>query len=170
MTADEQGREGVGRGSAWANVVLCASILLLFGYGVKRVSDAADPVSLLNPERQVGQVVKEFGDYLRLDNYWFELNQVSKVVTARFTITNGSDAELRDFIISCDYRDREGNYHGRGKWVVYDTLGEHHQKNYVVSEKRYISHRVTPDSIACRIIDAEIIRAGTSPEQAGSTH
>ena len=170
MTADEGRRKSTNRASIWANVVLCICILLVLGYGVKRVSEAAGPISLLNPEIKVSPAIEALDDYLRLDNYWFELNQVSNVVAARFTITNGSDAELRDFVISCDYRDREGNYHGRGKWFIYETLGEHHQQNYEVREKRYISHRTTPDSITCRIIDAEILRNATAPEHAGNAH
>ena len=67
-------------------------------------------------------------------------------------LANDSDADIIDPVISCDYLDREGTSHGRGKWVIYDRLdtGEHH--DYTIRDKRYVSHRAREDSIVCRIV------------------
>ena len=91
------------------------------------------------------------------------------MIKASFSLTNLSAGEIRDIHISCDYKDRAGNYHGRGKWVIYDRLEPGHQARFQSTDKRYISHRTTPDSIVCRIIDTGPQNgAGTSDDTTGN--
>lgn len=168
MIANGQNISRTARSAVWANVVLCIFILLAVGYGVKRVHDAPGIAAFLNPGVTKSPGVESLGHNLRLDEYHFELNQVTKMVNASFTISNDSDVPIQDIGISCDFQDRSGNHHGRGKWVVHDTLGAHTQHQYQIQDKRYISHRATPDSIVCRIVDTGAI--GGNNDSRGSTH
>ena len=56
----------------WANIFLCALIFLAIGFAVKRVSEAADLVTLINPEVQASPRA----GLVSLDSYRFEINRV----------------------------------------------------------------------------------------------
>ena len=133
----------------WANIFLCALIFLAIGFAVKRVSEAADLVTLINPEVQASPRA----GLVSLDSYRFEINRVTRQVQADFTLTSKAPVLLRDIVIYCDLEDRSGEHRGSGKWVVYDSLAAESSQNFKLQDKRFISHRVNPDSIRCRVID-----------------
>ncbi len=133
----------------WANIILCALIFLAIGFAVKRVSEAADLVTLINPEVQASPRAEQ----VSLDSYRFDINRVTRQVQASFTLTNKSAALLRDIVIYCDLEDRSGEHQGSGKWVIFDSLAAESSQNFELRDKRFIPHRVTPDSIKCRVID-----------------
>jgi len=150
----------------WANVLLCAIIFLLIGYGVKRVSEVSDVVALFNPE----VIPRPPARLLILDSYKFEWNQLTRQVKADFSLTNNSDASMRDMLIYCDLQDRSGEHRGSGRWVIYDSISPKSSQHYVVEDKRYISHMVTPDSIICRIIDARTAGVAVASHESGANH
>ncbi len=133
----------------WANIFLCILIFLAIGFAVKRVSEAADLVTMINPEVQASPRA----ELVSLDAYRFEINRVTRQVQADFTLTSKSGASLRDTVIYCDLQDRSGERWGSGKWVIYASLAAETSHNFELQDKRFISHRVTPDSIRCRVID-----------------
>lgn len=134
----------------WANFFLCCLIFLVIGFSVKRVSEASDLVTLINPEVQAGP----HAGLVSLVSYRFEINRVTRQVQADFTLANKSAAALRDIVIYCDLKDSAGEHRGSGKWVVYDSLAAGTAQEFEIQDKRYISHRVNPDTITCRVIDA----------------
>jgi hypothetical protein len=150
----------------WANILLCGIIFLCIGYGVKRVSEASDVVALFNPE----VVSSPRAGLMNLDSYTFEWNQLTRQVKADFSLTNNSDTSMRDMLIYCDLQDRSGVHRGSGRWVIYDSISAKSSQNYVVEDKRYISHMVTPDSISCRIIDARTAGVSIASHGSGTNH
>lgn len=151
----------------WANTVLCLAIFLVIGLGVKKLAEAPDVVALLNPEIRPSTRVVSLGDLLSLDGYHFELNRVTRQVSAEFSVSNGWTGSLRDIVVYCDLQDRSGEHRGSGRWVIYDTIAANSSYHGVVEDKRYISHLVNPDSITCRIVEAK--PAGAMIASHGST-
>lgn len=137
----------------WANFLLCLIIASLIGYGIKQIADASDVVDLFNPEIEPTSAVKVLAEQVKLDSYRFALNQESKRVRAEFSMTNGSSQPVYNVVISCILKDRMGEKRGSGKWVLYDTLAALHSEHFVIEDKRYVSHLVSPDSITCKIVD-----------------
>ncbi|NNK96763.1 MAG: hypothetical protein HKP41_20625 [Desulfobacterales bacterium] len=137
----------------WANFLLCLIIACLIGYGIKQIADASDVVDLFNPEIQPSSDAKALADQVTLDSYRFELNQESKRIRAEFSMTNSSSQPVYNVVISCILKDKTGEKRGSGKWVLYETLAPLHSEHFIIEDKRYVSHLVRPDTIACKIVD-----------------
>ncbi len=150
----------------WANFFLCFLIFLAVAFAVKRISEASDLVTLINPEVQA----TPHAGLVSLESYRFEINRVTRQVQADFTLINKSAVLVRDIVISCDLKDRSGEHWGNGEWIIYDSLAPETSKDFEIKDKRYISHRVTPDSITCRVIDARPSAATVASAEHNSGH
>jgi len=133
-----------------ANVVLCLIIFLVVGYGVKRVTEAGGIVELLSAGAPADAHAAATESVV-LERAKFELNQITKQVTATFVLANRSGEEVRDVRIDCRLLARDGQNWGTGRWVVYGKIAAHQQLERTIVDQRYISHRVTADSITCQV-------------------
>ena len=137
----------------WANIVLCLVIFGIIAFGIQKVASAPDFISFLNPEATVNERVRALEHDVVLEQYNIGINQVSKEAKAHFKISNKSESAISNIELSCTYHDRQGIYWGRGTWVVYDKIESGAVGNVMLTDKRYISYRVTPDTIKCSIVD-----------------
>ena len=55
----------------WANSVICLIILLVLVYGVKRIAEAPDLVSLFNPEVEISSEAAALEDKVILERVHF---------------------------------------------------------------------------------------------------
>ncbi len=155
----------------WANLGLCLIIFLLIGYGINRVAEAPDLVSLLDPGIVPNPRVEQLGQQLELADYRFDLHQVGNRVRAEFTLVNGGSHPLRDIGISCEFYDHTGEKRGRGHWVIYDTVEPGSTKRYELVDQRYISHLAAPEAGVCHIVDVLSASGRLIAEhQAGTGH
>lgn len=136
-----------------ANVALCLVILLLVGYGIKRVAEAPDIVGLLEQSVRPGPRVATIGAQLELVDYRFALHQVGNRVHAAFTLANNGDRHVRDPVIACELFDRSGERRGVDRWFIYDTVPARSEQNYMLEKQHYVSHLVDPEAVTCRIVD-----------------
>lgn len=139
----------------WANLVIC---LVFFGaivFGARLAVEADGLVDLFNPEPVVSARAEAFHDSVRLEKAEFELNQVTKEVSASFELVNHSPVAVRDIEISCDFNTPDQDFMGRGRWIVYQTLEPGSSDRYRIRDRRYISHRVRPETISCAIVELE---------------
>ena len=137
---------------------------MVFVYGVKRIAQAPDLVSLFNPEAAISGEASALKDKVTVDGVQLNINQVTKQVKAAFELSNRSDMSIKDISISCDFHDSNGEFRGRGRWKIYETLPANHSDRYVLTDRRYISYLVRPEQTACKIVD--VVTSGASIQSA----
>ncbi len=137
----------------WANSVICLIILLVLVYGVKRIAEAPDLVSLFNPEVEISSEAAALEDKVILERVQLNINQVTKQVKATFELTNRSSMSISDVSISCDFYDNNAQFWGRGSWKIYQTLRSNQSERYVLTDKRYISYLARGEQTVCKIVD-----------------
>lgn len=151
-----------------ANVIVTLIVLIVFVYGVKRITEAPDLVSLLNPEVEISSEVDVLKDKVLLETFRLNINQATKIVEATFELNNKSHNTLSDVTISCDFHDYNGKFWGRGSWKIYETLPPNYSNQYVLEDKRYISHRAREEQTSCKIVD--FISSGESSISDDKSH
>jgi hypothetical protein len=156
------------RKKQWANVIVTLIVLIVFVYGVKRIAEAPDLVSLFNPEVEISSEVGALKDKVLLETFRLSINQATKIVEATFELNNKSHHTVSDVTISCDFHDNNGEFWGRGNWKIYETLPPNYSTHYVLEDKRYISHRAIEEQTSCKIVD--FISSGESSISDGKSH
>ncbi len=151
----------------WANIVIVLVGLSVIALGVKRFAEAPDIVSLFNPEVAVSNTVEILGNTVDIDSAVLNINQVSKRVKAVFILTNRSARTVRDISISCNFYNDNGDFWGRGRWNILQTLEPGRSDRYVVSDTRYISHNAIADKSVCKIVDLSLLGDGVKPKDSG---
>lgn len=152
----------------WANVIITLIVLIVFVYGVKRIAEAPDFVSLFNPEVEISSDVEALKDKVLLEMFRLSINQATKIVKATFELNNKSHNTVGDVTISCDFHDNSGEFWGRGNWKIYETLRPNHSARYVLEDKRYISYRAIEEQTSCKIVD--FISFGESSSSDAKSH
>jgi len=152
-TPDISSRQSENRLKQGANVVLCLAILLLIGYGIKRVAEAPDIAGLLEQSVVPEPRVETIGAQLELVDYRLDLHQVGNRVHAAFTLANNGDRQVRDPVIACELFDRFGERRGVDRWEIYDTVPARSEESYLLEKQSYVSHLVDPAAVTCRIVD-----------------
>ena len=156
------------RKKQWANVVITLMVLIVFVYGVKRIAEAPDFLSLFNPEVEISSEVEALKGEVLLETYRLSINQATKIVKATFELNNKSNNTVSDVTISCDFHDNSGEFWGRGKWKIYETLRPTQSTHYMLKDKRYISHRAIEEQTSCKIVD--FISSGESSISDDKSH
>lgn len=152
----------------WANSIICLIILMVFVYGVKRIAQAPDLVSLFNPEVAISAEASALKDKVTIEAVQFNINQVTKQVKAAFELSNRSALSIKDVSISCDFHDSNGEFRGRGRWKIFETLPANHSDRYVLTDRRYISYLARPEQTACKIVD--VVTSGASIQSDDRRH
>lgn len=156
------------RKKQWANGVICLMVLLVLVYGVKRIAQAPDLVSLFNPEVEISSEAAALEDKVILEGVQLNINQVTKQVKATFELTNRSSMSIRDVSISCDFHDNKAQFWGRGSWKIYQTLRSNQSERYVLTDKRYISYLARAEQTVCKIVG--FVSSGTFKNSDGGRH
>ncbi len=152
----------------WANSIICLIVLMVIVYGIQRIAQAPDLVSLFNPEVAIGSEASALKDKVTLEGTQLNINQVTKQVTAAFELSNRSTMSIKEVSISCDFHDSNGEFRGRGRWKIYETLPSDHSGRYVLTDKRYISYLARPEQTACKIVD--VVSSGASIKSDDGRH
>ncbi len=139
----------------WANVALCVFLGIVVVLGLSRLSSALTPKGLFVEEPQPSPEAAPLLSRVRLEDYGLSEGP-GQMVRARFVVRNGSDRDIRDIDVLCEFYDRSGRYVDRKLWLLADPVpaGKTVERSSV--ERRFINTRA--GGTRCRIADFHLVK------------
>jgi hypothetical protein len=139
----------------WANLALSVVLGSLAIFAAANFSSALTPKGLLVSEPQPSAEAAPLLPQVVLARYQVG-ESLDRVVEADFSIQNGSDRDVKNIDVFCEFFDERGGYVDRKKWTLFETIpaGQAVRLNQVA--RRFVSTRAR--ALNCRIADFQLVK------------
>ncbi len=138
----------------WANVALCVVLGIVVVLGLSRLGSALTPKGLFVEDPRPSAEAASLMPEVKLLDYSLS-EKPGQMVKARFTVQNGSDRDIRDLDILCEFYDRTGKYVDRKHWLLADIVPAGSSDSHSWLDRRFVNTRA--GGVRCRIADFRVV-------------
>ncbi len=137
----------------WANMALCVLLGGLAIFSAANISSALTPKGLLAFEQEPSAEAKKLLQDVKLIK--FEAGEdTSHSVRAQFSVKNGSDQDVKNIKVQCEFFDSNGKYLDQESWIIGVTVPAGNAKMYSSVTKRFVHTKAK--ALDCKIKDLQV--------------
>ncbi len=138
----------------WANVALCVFLGIVAVLGLSRLSSALTPKGLFVEDPKPSPEAAALMNKVKLVDYRLS-EKPGQVVEAEFYVENGSDKDIKDLDILCEFYDRNGRHVDRKFWLLADTVPAGKAARHTQAERMFINTRAS--GLRCQLADFRLV-------------
>ncbi|MHB8790408.1 MAG: hypothetical protein ACYDBT_11060 [Desulfobulbaceae bacterium] len=139
----------------WANLAVSLVLGSLAIFAAANFSSALSPKGLLAGEPQPSAEAAPLLPQVILARYQVG-ESLDRVVEADFYIQNGSDKDVKNIEVFCEFFDEQGGYVDRKKWTLPETVPAGQAVRLNQAAHRFVSTRAR--ALNCRIADFQLVK------------
>ena len=146
--------EGIMGKKFWANIFLCLFIGGVASVVLANIPGALTPRGLLVSDPEPSVEAAPLMDKVRLADYALSENP-GHMVKGEFVVNNGSDRDIKNIDVLCEFFDASGNYLDREQWLLAGEVPAGKAMRHSSVARRFVN--TSSQSMKCRIVDFQLV-------------